>query len=77
MQMYIRRSRNRGFTLIELLLVLVILAVLAAVVVPKFTNRSEQARKTAAVSVVKKGLPVPAANTTMRPVARCLSARAR
>lgn len=37
-----------GFTLIELLLVLVILAVLAAVVVPKFTNRSEQARITAA-----------------------------
>ena len=38
----------RGFTLIELLLVLVILAVLAAVVVPKFTRRSEQARLTAA-----------------------------
>ncbi len=37
-----------GFTLIELLLVLVILTVLAAVVVPKFTNRSEQARVTAA-----------------------------
>src|SRR5215212_6573631 len=41
-------TRSRGFTLIELLLVLVILAVLAAVVVPKFTNRSEQARTTAA-----------------------------
>ena len=37
-----------GFTLIELLLVLVILTVLAAVVVPKFTKRSEQARITAA-----------------------------
>lgn len=37
-----------AFTLIELLLVLVILAVLAAVVVPKFTNRSEQARLAAA-----------------------------
>jgi len=41
-------SRGRGFTLIELLLVLVILATLAAVVVPKFTRRSEQARITAA-----------------------------
>jgi general secretion pathway protein G len=40
--------RASGFTLIELLLVLVILAVLAAVVVPKFTARSEQARVTAA-----------------------------
>jgi len=46
-----RRSRpaaRGGFTLIELLLVLVILSVLAAVVVPKFTRRSEQARITAA-----------------------------
>lgn len=37
-----------AFTLIELLLVLVILAVLAAVVVPRFAGRSEQARVTAA-----------------------------
>ncbi len=37
-----------GFTLIEVLLVMVILTVLAAVVVPKFTKRSEQARITAA-----------------------------
>jgi general secretion pathway protein G len=51
----VMRNRNRiarravaGFTLIELLLVLVILAVLAAVVVPKFTGRSEQAKQAAA-----------------------------
>lgn len=43
-----RRPRRGGFTLIELLLVLVILAVLAAIVVPKFTGRSEQARAAAA-----------------------------
>jgi len=42
------RRRNTGFTLIELLLVMVILVVLAAVVVPKFTGRTEQARQTAA-----------------------------
>jgi general secretion pathway protein G len=39
---------RRGFTLIELLLVLAILAALAAMVVPKFTRRSEQAKDTAA-----------------------------
>lgn len=40
--------RPAAFTLVELLLVLVILAVLAAVVIPKFTGRSEQARVAAA-----------------------------
>ena len=37
----------RAFTLIELLLVLVILGTLAALVLPKFTGRTEQARITA------------------------------
>lgn len=42
-----KRSRSQGFTLIELLLVLVILGILAAIVVPKFAGRTEQARVTA------------------------------
>ena len=47
-----RRVAQRGFTLVELLLVLVILGVLAAIVVPKFSGRTEQARETAAVSQI-------------------------
>jgi len=41
-----------GFTLIELLLVLVILAALAGIVVPKFAKRSEQAMVTKALSQI-------------------------
>ncbi len=44
----LKSATRSGFTLIELLLVLVILATLAAIVTPKFTKRSEQARITAA-----------------------------
>jgi general secretion pathway protein G len=43
-----RFSSRRAFTLVELLLVLVILGILAALVLPKFSGRTEQARITAA-----------------------------
>jgi len=42
------RGTRGGFTLVELLLVLVILGTLAAIVLPKFAGRTEQARITAA-----------------------------
>lgn len=43
-----RGTARAGFTLIELLLVLVILATLSAIVLPKVTGRSQQAKITAA-----------------------------
>ena len=43
---------TRAFTLVEMLLVLVILAVLAAIVIPKFSGRSQQAKITAAQSQI-------------------------
>lgn len=49
-----RNTTRRGFTLIELLLVLVILSVLAALVIPRFTGRSQQARETAAKTDISR-----------------------
>ncbi|MFG0327312.1 MAG: type II secretion system protein [Phycisphaerales bacterium JB037] len=37
-------KRNRGFTLVEILIVVVILGILAAIVVPQFTNAADDAR---------------------------------
>jgi general secretion pathway protein G len=45
-------ARRGGFTLVEMLLVMVILATLAAIVIPKFAGRSEQARETAVQSQI-------------------------
>jgi general secretion pathway protein G len=44
--------RASGFTLVEMLLVLVILATLAAIVIPKFAGRSQQAKVTAAATQI-------------------------
>jgi type II secretion system protein G len=47
------RKRVKGFTLVELLIVIIIIAVLAAVIVPKFGNSSVRSRETALRSDLK------------------------
>lgn len=45
--------RRRGFTLVEVLIVVVILGVLAAIVVPQFSDASEEARRGAFITNLK------------------------
>ena len=44
------RVRKTGFTLVEILIVVIILGILAAIVIPQFTNASQDARESALLS---------------------------
>jgi len=44
------RSVQHGFTLVEILIVVIILGILAAIVIPQFSNASQDARKSSVVS---------------------------
>lgn len=45
-----KARKNQGFTLVEILIVVVILGILAAIVIPQFTNASESAKASSLVS---------------------------
>ena len=45
-----RVQKAKGFTLVEILIVVVILGILAAIVIPQFTNASESAKASSLIS---------------------------
>ena len=45
--------KTRGFTLVEILIVVIILGILAAIVIPQFTNASNDARNNSVASTLQ------------------------
>ncbi len=48
-----RTPNTRGFTLVEILIVVIILGILAAIVIPQFTNASNDARNNSVASTLQ------------------------
>lgn len=51
-----KQRRQQGFTLIEIIAVIILLGVLAATVIPKFSDLTEEAKKAAAKQAVAEGI---------------------
>jgi MSHA pilin protein MshA len=64
-----RISSNQGFTLVELVIIIVILGILAAVAIPKYTDISAEAREAAARSALgslRSGISIWYANQAVK-----------
>src|SRR4051812_31540285 len=65
------RMTRRGFTLVELLIVVVIIAVIAAVAIPKFSNsirRSREASLRAELKLVRQAIDIFKSDTGVYPL---------
>src|SRR5687768_3658350 len=49
-----KRSRSKAFTLIELMVVILILAILAALIIPKVVGRTDDAKRSQAATNMKE-----------------------
>ena len=51
-----KKTNKKGFTIVELVIVIAVIAILAAVLIPTFSNVIEKANKSAALQVAENGL---------------------
>ncbi|MDN3921691.1 prepilin-type N-terminal cleavage/methylation domain-containing protein [Roseateles violae] len=66
MNSFLRKTSQAGFTLIELIIVIVILGILAAVAIPKFTGMSDEAKKGVANGIAAAAASASSTNYALR-----------